>query len=82
MRILTHNIDPNIVKEFHVTFLGFLIEAVTQTVHQDLEYLDPQVVISWKKDTIVPLACLLPNLISENDLQTLDNEWRLLDGRE
>ncbi|KAB0790114.1 hypothetical protein PPYR_15565, partial [Photinus pyralis] len=47
-------------------------------VLSQLSILSPKNVLSKKNSSIAPLAAHFPNLISENDLQKLDNEWRLL----
>ena len=47
-------------------------------VFNNLGLIDPAVVLSRDKESLVPLARLFPNLVKRDELQTLDTEWRLL----
>lgn len=65
----------------------FLIEAVTQiskrfpfdgTVFQNLKVLDPLSVKSKSVASLVPLMASFPSLVTDQTLQDIDTEWRLL----
>lgn len=45
-------------------------------VLQKLELIDPDVIVTAEKPSILPLALLFHNLIDQNDLQSLDTEYR------
>lgn len=67
--------------------LSFYVEGARQirkrydfdnTVLKSLEVLDPEIVRSGSVSSIFNLCNAFPNLISEENFQTIDNEWRLL----
>lgn len=72
---------------FRKRCLQFFIEAANQ-INQRFDFndqillnmslLNPKNVLDKKGDSIIPLQMHFPNLVSENKLQALDNEWRLL----
>lgn len=81
---LTTECDKN---TFRKRCLQFFIEAASQ-INQRFDFndkvlihiclLSPKNVCDKKNSSISPLAVHFPNLVAPNDLQILDNEWRLL----
>ncbi|CAG5007296.1 unnamed protein product [Parnassius apollo] len=45
---------------------------------KQMQFLDPQAVKSRRINSLVTLAVKFPNLISVDELQQLDTEWRFL----
>ncbi|XP_072397957.1 zinc finger protein 862-like [Diabrotica undecimpunctata] len=72
---------------FRKRCLEFFVEAAKQ-ITQRFDFDDPVLininlisvknVLEKKSHSIVPLVRHFPNLVSENELQLVDNEWRLL----
>ncbi|KAJ8939882.1 hypothetical protein NQ318_023222 [Aromia moschata] len=48
----------------------------------NMKLIDPAKIINEKPPSIIPLAKHFPNLVNENKIQPLDNEWRLLRNSE
>lgn len=78
---------PNILNPIKKRCLAFYIESVKQilsrfplknSVFSKLEFIDPQVVISKKIKTISDVVTHFPNLVTEGEIQQIDNEWRML----
>ena len=72
---------------FRLRCLDFYIESASQLLHrfnltdpllESLKALDPQCILRKTTPSIAPLASKFPNLVPENDLNTIDTEWRLL----
>ncbi|CAK1597844.1 unnamed protein product [Parnassius mnemosyne] len=75
------------IKAFKLKCLDFFIEGAKQVkkrynfsndVFKQMQFLDPQAVKSRRIDSLVTLAVKFPNLISRDELQQLDTEWRFL----
>lgn len=76
------------LKDFRTRCLQFYIETCSQIINRfnlrsesskifkDLSILDPSQMSKFK--SVVPIATKFPNLVSENDFNTLDAEWREL----
>lgn len=76
------------LKDFRTRCLQFYIEACSQImrrfnlksesskIFKDLSILDPSQMSKFK--SVAPIAAKFPNLVSENDLNILDAEWREL----
>lgn len=47
-------------------------------IQKDLEILNPEVVASRRFESIMHLALQFPNLVQQENMQTLDTEWRNL----
>lgn len=67
--------------------LDFFVESCVQInsrfdfnndIFKNLSIIDPVNVVAGAIPSIVPLAQNFPNLITGNEIQILDNEWRLL----
>lgn len=67
--------------------LDFFVESCVQInlrfdfsndIFKNLAIIDPINVIAGNTPSIVPLAQHFPNIIRDSEIQTLDNEWRLL----
>lgn len=67
--------------------LDFFIESAYQInkrfnfrdeILVNMNLINPSIILDAKFSSIVPLAKYFPNLIQEDKLQELDNEWRLL----
>ena len=81
------NLDKQLITSFRQRCLQFYIEGVSQIlkriklsdpVLQDLEAMNPQAILKKTVKSIVPLACHFPNIVNVEDLNAIDNEWRLL----
>lgn len=88
MKLLSNSelTDDNI-KTFKLKCLDFYIEAARQIkmrydfgndIQKDLEILNPEVVASRRFESIMHLALQFPNLVQQENMQTLDTEWRNL----
>ena len=75
------------VQVFRQRCQTFLIEAVTQTskrfpfdneVFQNLKVLDPLTVKSKSVTSLAPLLTSFPSLVTDQTIQDIDTEWRLL----
>jgi hypothetical protein len=67
--------------------IDFYIEGAIQiqnrfdfssTVLQNMGLLNPHVIFNEDRESIMPLATHFPNLVTKNNLQALDLEWRQL----
>lgn len=85
--ISDHNLSKDQLHFFRLRCLEFYVEACNQIVQRfplknnplsKFIFLDPTIVKSGSIQSIVDVAILFPNIISENLLQKLDTEWRLL----
>ncbi|CAH2009382.1 unnamed protein product [Acanthoscelides obtectus] len=48
----------------------------------NMKLIDPATIINEKPPSVIPLAKHFPNLVNENQIQPIDNEWRLLRSNE
>lgn len=85
--INTSQVDNHILHSVKIKCLDFYIESVKQillrfplknSILEKIKFIDPKVVKSKTIFTISHIALLFPNLIEEEEIQDLDNEWRLL----
>ena len=85
------NLDRQQLDTFKLRCLDFYIEGASQilqrfnlsdSVFTNLKALDPQSVLMKTIPSVAPLAAQFPNLLSENDLNEIDGEWRLLKNTE
>lgn len=76
---------------FRLRCLDFYIEGCSQIIQrfplkdnilEKLNFVDPVIVKSGSVSSIVPIAVHFPNLIEAENLQKLDNQWRLLRNTE
>lgn len=83
----SNTLNQDDIKAFKLKCLDFFIEGAKQIkkrydfsndVIKEMQFLDPHVVKSRKINSLVALAVKFPNLISVNELQQLDTEWRFL----
>lgn len=82
-----HSIPPQAVEQFKLKCLDFYIEGALQIskrfpfdnkVFQLLEALDPKVVEAKSVPSLGPLMNHFPLLVSNETLQKIDTEWRML----
>lgn len=82
-------LDPHLVHNFQMRCLDFMIEGVDQiyqriplqdTVLQNLSFLNPDKVESLP--SLAHIASSFPNIISLDEIQNLDTEWRMLKNSE
>lgn len=83
----THNVSLEQLNSFRLRCLEFLIESVHQIylrfsfnnkVMTELEFLDPKNVMDKKVQSIATICSMFPNLVSPEQFQPMDTEWRLL----
>ncbi|CAH1099099.1 unnamed protein product [Psylliodes chrysocephalus] len=86
----THNLNAEELQNFRTRCLDFLIESCAQIykrfdakrtsmkILKDISIISPEQVISKKHNTIASLGMHFPNLVSANQLNELDREWRKL----
>ncbi len=81
------NLNKQQLDTFKLGCLDFYIEGASQilqrfnlsdSVFTNLKALDPQSVLMKTIPSVAPLAAQFPNLVSENDLNEIDGEWRLV----
>ena len=86
-----HNIMKQDLDNFRLRCLDFYIESASQILQrfnlsdpllESLKALDPQCILMKTISSIAPLASKFPNIVPEADLNTTDNEWRLLRNTE
>lgn len=72
---------------FRLRCLDFYTEGCSQIIQrfplknnvlEKLDFVDPAIIKSGSVSSLVPIALLFPNLIQPENLQNLDNQWRLL----
>lgn len=85
--ILQNNISPAQLNILRVRCLDFYVEGATQIVKRfdfasdvlkAMHLLDPKIIFKGDEESLMPLVSHFPNLVSNDDLQSIDNEWRLL----
>jgi hypothetical protein len=85
--VLYHNLSTEQLHILRARCLDFYIEGATQiqnrfdfssSVLQNMELLNPHVIFNEDRESIMPLATHFPNLVTKNNLQALDLEWRQL----
>ncbi|KAJ8980514.1 hypothetical protein NQ317_007934 [Molorchus minor] len=84
--VASNSLDEHQLHSLKTNCLSFYIEGVNQILRfplknnplQDLSFLNPQSVRAKTISSIANIAKKWPNLVAENKLQILDNEWRLL----
>jgi hypothetical protein len=85
--ILNHNLSTEQRHILRARCLDFYIEGATQiqnrfdfssSVLQNMELLNPHVIFNEDRESIMPLTTHFPNLVTKNNLQALDLEWRQL----
>lgn len=78
-------VEKSVLHSFQCDCLSFLIEATKQiflrfnfkeTILKDVEILAPQNIL--ESSSIISLVKHFPNLVKEDQLQEIDNEWRAL----
>lgn len=86
-----HGIEKQDLTNFRLRCLDFYIESASQLLHrfnltdplfESLKAFDRQCILKKTVPSIAPLASQFPNLVPENDLNIIDNEWRLLRNTE
>jgi hypothetical protein len=85
--ILNHNLSTEQLHILRARCIDFYIEGAIQiqnrfdfcsTVLQNMGLLNPHVIFNEDRESIMPLATHFPNLVTKNNLQALDLEWRQL----
>ena len=86
-----HSIEKQNLRNFRLRCLDFYIESASQLLYrfnltdsllESLKALDPQCILMKTIPSIALLASKFPNLVPENDLNTIDTEWHLLRNTE
>lgn len=81
------NLSPNDIKLFKLRCLEFYIEGAKQIktsfdfgspITRSLEFLNPTIIKRRSIQSLSHIARSFPNVIQQEHLQTLDNEWRHL----
>ncbi|XP_068232268.1 SCAN domain-containing protein 3-like [Palaemon carinicauda] len=84
-------IQKEYLHNFRLRCLDFYIESALQImqrfnlsdpIYEDLKALNPQSVMKKAIPSVAPLASKFPNIVNENDLNSIDREWRLLRNTE
>ncbi|KAL4721098.1 hypothetical protein ACJJTC_018664 [Scirpophaga incertulas] len=87
MGAVINQYPPNDIKTLKLKILKLYIEGVSQIykrfsfsspVLKQIEVLDPKIIKEKKYNSLALLAIHFPNIIAENKLQELDDQWRLL----
>ena len=88
MTLSKQHTTPTVANElFHQSCLSFYIEAAVQimkrfpfrdSTFQHLEALDPATLKSKTVTSLAPLMSAFPTLVSDEAVQPIDTEWRML----
>lgn len=85
--IINNKLSSEQIHILRVRCLDFYKEAALQIrkrfdfgslVLKSMSLIDPKTMRTLEYESIVPLAMHFPNLVPENEIQRLDNEWRQL----